>query len=318
MDTIITKEGRRQIHDGELKIKFVSFTDRHTFYCDDGDLVAENLDNRIFFEAISRLQDQIVFETNDEGMLTSFGGSDVNITDGGALTVVPDTAGIYDHKFITGSIDVTGELTDELLADSELNFKNQQIIATFDNASDTSGFELNFTSASGPKGPPLNSTSTEFYITLQNPLHNKLNVINGSIDNQPSLWQDSKLQHLPFYQYLPPVNVKKPYQLHYKGLGNYPRLNQGGGITIDELEEKLKTKQAARFRFSETSRDNNIVMQFVEVGEGKISKLAMIDFGEFPNEDPYSPGKHVFFVGKIFPDGTGMHTYINIFTVVLE
>ena len=44
----------------------------------------------------------------------------------------------------------------------------------------------------------------------------------------------------------------------------------------------------------------------------------MIDFGEFPNEDPYSPGKHVFFVGKVFADGNGMYTYVNMFVMVLE
>ena len=49
-----------------------------------------------------------------------------------------------------------------------------------------------------------------------------------------------------------------------------------------------------------------------------MEKLAMIDFGEFPNEDPYSPGKDVFFVGKVLQDDNGMDTYVNMFVVVLE
>ena len=32
IDAIITQEGRRQVAAGDLQIKYVTFTDRHTFY----------------------------------------------------------------------------------------------------------------------------------------------------------------------------------------------------------------------------------------------------------------------------------------------
>ena len=44
----------------------------------------------------------------------------------------------------------------------------------------------------------------------------------------------------------------------------------------------------------------------------------MIDFGEFPDEDPYSPGKRVFFLGKIFTDDLGNKTYVNLFTIIFD
>ena len=49
-----------------------------------------------------------------------------------------------------------------------------------------------------------------------------------------------------------------------------------------------------------------------------INKLRVIDFGEFEDMDPYSPGKHVFFVGKLFSDEADQQTFINIFTVVFD
>ena len=44
----------------------------------------------------------------------------------------------------------------------------------------------------------------------------------------------------------------------------------------------------------------------------------MIDFGDFEDKDPYSPGKHVFFAGKLMNDDTGDKTFINLFTVVFD
>ena len=50
-----------------------------------------------------------------------------------------------------------------------------------------------------------------------------------------------------------------------------------------------------------------------------VEKLALIDFGEFPSEnDPDSAGRHVYFAGKIFEDGNGMQTFINMFTIIFE
>jgi hypothetical protein len=70
--------------------------------------------------------------------------------------------------------------------------------------------------------------------------------------------------------------------------------------------------------FPATSNDNNIVGQVWEVCSGSINKLRMIDFGEFEDADPYSPGKHVFFVGKLFQDDDDEATFLNLFTVVFD
>ena len=304
MDTIITKEGRRQIPSGELKIRYVSFTDRHTFYaCDEADhSVAEDCTDRIQLEAMSRPQDQIIFETDDQGSLISFVGSGIKVGNGGQLYKVPD--GSLQEKAVTENHAATSLLVDELLSGAERNFIDQQITATFDDFTETSGFRI-FPS------------SMMFRVTDRYPI-SATEITEASIDNIECLYQDKRLQHLPFYRYLPPTNKKIPYEDAGRPLGNYPRLNQPDTEDIHGLEAALKKREKIEFAFTDTSRENNLVMQFLEAGEGKIEKLAMIDFGEFPNEDPYSPGKHVFFVGKIFPDGHGMHTYVNMFVIILE
>ena len=49
-----------------------------------------------------------------------------------------------------------------------------------------------------------------------------------------------------------------------------------------------------------------------------MNKLRMIDFGEFEDLDPDSPGRHVFFAGKLMVDDFGQDTFINLFTVVFD
>jgi hypothetical protein len=46
-----------------------------------------------------------------------------------------------------------------------------------------------------------------------------------------------------------------------------------------------------------------------------MSKLDVIDFGSFPFENGDA---HAFFVGKVYLDGLGRHTFINLFTIVFE
>ena len=63
-DTFLTAEGRRQLGSGELRMRFVSFSDGYTSYDEspDHDGVIENKDGEIFFEAMSRPQDSIITE----------------------------------------------------------------------------------------------------------------------------------------------------------------------------------------------------------------------------------------------------------------
>ena len=306
LDTIITKEGRRQIASGELQVKYVTFTDHHTFYAesDDADGSVENADGRLFFESYHRPQDQIVFETDDDARLLPFNGSDIKIGYGGKL--YKDIAGSLNtnEELVAHDLNATLELAEQILYSAENNFRDQKIIGTLDRVTDNSEFSIY------PK-------HYQFKITDESPFRST-DITEASITAVESLHEDKRLQHLPFYQYLPPVNAPKPGQEEGEPLGRYKRLNQPEVLTIGELEQSLIGKEHVELDFENTSIQNNIAIQFLEFSPGEMQKLSMIDFGEFPSEDPYSPGKRVFFVGKIYDDDNGMSTFVNIFTVVLE
>ena len=127
-----------------------------------------------------------------------------------------------------------------------------------------------------------------------------------------------RLSHLPHYRYLPPTNTPNVGALTGSILGVYPKLNQQEPLTFQELDSHLKTREGQTLRFDQTSSQNNIVAQFLEVRQDGIEKLSIIDFGEFPDQDPYSPGKRVFFAGKLFMDKPGFLTFVNMFTIVFD
>jgi len=297
LDTILTREGRRQIASGDLRIKFVTFTDRHTFYTQEDADASDDADDRIFLESFHRSQDQIVFETDDEGRFLPFDGSDIKIRRGKLYRASGPA-----HEEIKGE-DVKTAIY-ELLESSANNFSDQRVIGTKDIYSSTNGFEIS-------------PSSISFTVTDDIPFRrNEISEI--ELEKVESLYQDKRLQHLPFYKYLPPVNKPKAGFLEGEALGYYARLNQDPPETYEDILEDLAGKQSIELEYLDTSMENNLVMQLLEVKPGAVEKLALIDCGEFPSSDPENAGTRVYFAGKVLEDGNGMQTFINMFTIVFE
>jgi hypothetical protein len=312
MDTIVTLEGRRQVAAGDLQVKYVSFTDSGAFYHASGsNNVADDANGRIYFEAINRPQDQIIFETDSEGRLMPFKGGQIELfADGrlryGATGSVVDSAG----NVVTGSYLTlaTGsqviKLSTSLIATSSTNFSDQYIIGSKELFAESTGFVI---------------SPTEMKFTLSDIFpFQEGEITEANIDDIESLWQDMRLSHLPHYQYLPPTNVPNTGVLTGSQLGDYPKLTQQEPLTYQDLDAHLQTRESKTLRFDQTSMQNNIVAQLLEVRPNRIEKLSLIDFGEFPDEDPYSPGKRVFFAGKLFMDKPGFLTFVNMFTIVFD
>lgn len=297
LDTILTREGRRQIASGDLRIKFVTFTDRHTFYTQEDSDASDDADDRIYLEAFHRSQDQIIFETDDEGRFLPFDGGDVKIRRG-KLYKASGPA----HKELVG--DDVNQAIYELLATSAQNFIDQQVIGTKDIYSNTHGFEV----------APQNIT---FKITDSEPFAQG-DISEIEIEKVESLYQDKRLQHLPFYKYLPPVNKPKAGFIEGEPLGYYARLNQDAPMSYEDIMEDLADKDSVALQYLDTSIDNNLVMQLLECKPGGVEKLALIDCGEFPSSRPENDGIRVYFAGKVYEDGNGMQTFVNMFTVVFE
>ena len=301
IDAIITQEGRRQVADGDLQIKYVTFTDRHTYYqASDSNNVAEDAGDRVYFEATNRHQDQIILETDQEGRLQHFRGGEIEVSGGKILSGSIPTQRL---SALTGSQVL--ESSGKLLENCATNFKEQLIISTNEQFALSQGFDLS-------------STNVTFKLTNEFPYNTEEDITSASIDDVESLFQDVRLSHLPNFRHLTPINRPDVGSTVGKPLGDYKKINQSPIFTYQDLMNHLKNRESKTVNFSNTSRDNNLIAQFFEFNRDSVEKLAVIDFGEFPDEDPYSPGKRVFFAGKIFNDGYNNTTFVNMFTIVFD
>lgn len=300
LDTIITREGRRQMALGDLRIKFASFTDSDTFYEKSAVSGTTDPSERIFFEATHLPQDQITFQSDETGKLTSFRGSRLESLGGKVLS---GSAGSF-LEFITGS--EFPAAVEELLDSSIKNFEKLYVIRS-ENAFIDSVDEFEF-----------NTNEIEFTINDASPIPpgvpKRVNV-----NKIESLFQDRRLSHLPNYRYLPPVNKVSAVDGTSVPLGNFPVLGERiTELSYDEIEKELEKKPFQVIEFIQTTQAGNVLGQFFEQSPDEIKKLEVIDFGEFVTDDPDFPSKHVFFVGKLFVDNFGATTFVNVFTLIFE
>lgn len=297
LDTLITDEGRRQMFKGELQVRFIAFSDGATYYKADLASGSADAQSRLYFEAASLPQDQVTFEADDSGKLKPFKG-------GGSL-------GVYGGKILTGSADkrlefVTGSefssLANTLLSGSLDAFDKLRIIGSSDfflddNAFDLSRKEVAFTATSDV---PIASNAVQ----------------STTLDDVESLFQDKRLSHIPNFKFLPPRNRPTIEEPDGSLLGHFMPIGQTELLTFKELQASLEGKPSEIIEFLNTSRTNNVMAQFFEITPNEVKKLDVIDFGSFPSTDPAFPDRRVFFVGKVFIDGKGSHTFVNLFTLI--
>ena len=227
------------------------------------------------------------------------------------MTAIKDDPNSYN----SGTYEVSGSAVDNALTDKILrtitdHFQNQMIIADRDPFSEGQGFDVS-------------ASDNEFIVSHYSPHYLLEGSTHGrtcNVDVVESFFQDRKLAHLPNFTYLPPVNERIPGEKNPRQLASYINASQNNILSFEELESTLKNKPFIDVNFVNTSRDNNVIAQVFEFSPDNsnesIKKLSIIDFGEFVDDDPNSPGKHVFFVGKVIRDTSGVMTFINIFTVV--
>ncbi len=302
LDTIITQEGRRQIAAGKMKAEFYSFTDGSSMYGESTIVSGTSLDEtyRLCFEASSLPQDQVTFEADDSGKLMALRGSGLKIMAGQLFS------GSNGEVFLTGSQFASS--VDNLLNSASIDsFEKLRVLSSPD------FFDKNHNQFQ------LSQEAMTFTLSDNLPIP-KTQMQRASIDHIESLFMDKRLSHVPNFKYLPPVN-KARIGGTTSSLGTFPSLGQSPILTTDDLDKELSNAISTGFsqtvRFFQTSKQNNIVAQFFEVSGNAISKLDVIDFGLFtvPGDSEY-PTRHVFFVGKVFIDGFGASTFVNLFTLV--
>lgn len=335
MDVVITQEGKRQLASGKFRGEFISFSDSKAFYRYDEASGSYEATNRIYFEAATNSpQDVITIETDDSGKLINFNNTPQLTIFGNQIFT---TSSLQDASRIsvaaTGS--VFASLNTEVINSIFQNYNSNYFLSTKENP-ESQDFSLS-------------RQNVTFKITndvpfLLGPSREKI-----SLDAVEPIFIDKRLSHLPNFKYLPPNNGEG------EDLGDYQELNQKPPITyqdfLDEIGKKeniaesyeytddpftqvrvqeildnnftegnLKPyKERFTINFSNNSRESNLLMQMFETANNKITKLDVIDFGQFNDDsDPRYPTKHVFFVGKVYIDNNGFPTFVNLFDIIME
>ena len=320
MDFIITQEGKRQAGAGNLRVSFASFTDQHTFYETSGSLsipaLASDASDRIFFEAYSRYQDTIIPELEDGTSLRPFKTSDFHVA-GNLISEGTFQVGFVNRlqTEVTGGIDLPSTMSN-MLGGIECNFTDQRIIGSIDEYSLSNNFVIS------PKSKQFIEKDTGFF---------KASTENSAeihLENISSIFNDRRFSQFPNFLFLPPENMPFPGQATGSVLANYPKLDEDVHNSFNDVFSSLQGSQFETFEFKETSRTNSF---FCQVFESKnagnslaIDKLSIIDFGNFDDETPGSPesldspGRRVFFAGKIRKDATGAETFVCLFTIIID
>lgn len=300
LDSIVTFSGRQQIAAGKLKIEYASFTDTHTFY--ERDILSGSSDaqGRLFLEASNALHDQLTFETDDSGFMLPYTAEGAS---GLGTRVLSGSSGSKIQSTVKDAIQFNSA-TSEMLSGTIDSFEKNNIIGTKNAFLGHNKFNID-------------KTELKFQIKSDFPFEPG-DLSETSIDNVESLFQDKRLSQVANFMYLPPVNTTTGIEGTKTQLGDYPNLGQESLLKFDDLLKELKGKEKEVITFYETSLENNIIAQFFEIGQTSFKKLDVIDFGEFVTEDEEFPEKHVFFVGKVYPDSKGSYTFVNMFTLVFE
>ena len=240
---------------------------------------------RICFEVFSKDRDEIYVEPNPDGSVFLQDGSLVYdsevfyVTSGSTVTETGNT--MTGHNLIYSG-------TNALLLATENGFKSLQPLKR--RLKNTKKFSLD-------------KNKFSFVINNDSPIDfmNEPTFVN--IDNLESFYQDFKLSELPNYELLPPINA-----ITKRSLRDYVDTRQARPKNIQEFFEKigitgkvgkLSKKQAVDVQFRGMSDANNLALQVLEANSERIGKLVMIDYGKIDDINPFLPGRHVVFVGKI-------------------
>lgn len=317
MDTIVTLEGRRQMADGKLRIEYVSFTDNSTFY--DPDVISGSADatSRLYFEQCHLPQDQITFEVDDSGRLKPFKFSDQSGVNTNIANDEIFSGTDTNLTFLEGG--TFSSTAQNLLVSSVKNFDNLQLIATKDYVFEDDGFEL------GPSNinfifdgkRPLSAGNTNYNDYSETRV----------LEEFPSLFHSKWLENVINFKYLPPVNKNNDNSvdkssanyLENNKIGDYTNLNSSFDNNLMTMMRSLSSLERLGYKkdvvFDPTSMKNSLVCQLFEIGENKMTKLDVIDYGIHNINGTF---KHLFFVGKIKEDSDNSQCFINMFTLVFE
>lgn len=336
IDLIVTQEGKRQIAAGKLRAEYASITDMHAFY--KKGYTYNEVTDRIYFEAMERPEHSLTMEKDDSGKLFTFDHSPTGSIVGNAIFEKEAQIPVDLHKLKIA----TGSQFASLSAGLEKSFLKH--------------FEKNFFIASnddvGDKTFELSTTDIKYEITNTIPFENGPNPEVINVNNAEPFILDSKLAHLPNFQFLPPVNEDGTEYGKYTDIRNttqesWPQITEKLGIkAFTEFNTNKKSnvdikgntqgdmsfirptsrnpiivkKEFKTIIFEKTSKDSNLLIQMFQKNKNLINKLDIIDGGVFIDENDINEAfeKQIYYVGKIYLDDFNTPTFINLFTLIFD
>lgn len=337
VDLIVTQEGKRQIASGKLRAEYASLTDMHAFY-NKAYTYADACD-RIYFEPMERPEHSITIEKDDSGKLVQFNHSPTGSIVGDAIFEKESVKQQDLHKLKIA----TGSQFASLSAAVEKTFLQHF----------NKNFFLSSADLIGDNDFSMNQSNIKFEITPVIPFANGANHEVINVNQAEPFMLDSKIAHLPNFEYLPPVNENGTSYGKYTDIRNTTKetwedlIDHLGYQAFSQIERNIRSdldliksdidgdykevvvsnknnnlakKEYKTLTFDKTSHRNNLVIQLFEKNKNMFKKLDIVEAGVFiDNNDPNKRfEKEVYYVGKIFLDDFNTPTFVNLFTIVFD
>lgn len=268
IDAMLTAEGRRQLGAGTLNISYATFGDKGVIYSPDQTNGHEDPTKKIYLEATSLPQDQIIFEANDDGRLNPMRVQGVFIKPPGdkvstelALSTIKDGKVLVSEIFHGRRIVVSS--ISQVYSDLDLGFSYSDYSGVSANILVNPYLDSGLISTSTPPGGPYSAyigtkgglIDSEFAKQISNAI-NALSAGGG-----PSVVASSQNNNV-FLDAGSSVVGNKSQLLYTGSLSSPIRLEEaalGGSILTDEVEDAVFASQITGILSS--SFDN-----FVELG----------------------------------------------------
>jgi len=289
VDAILTSAGKKQAFSGGLKISYVTFSDVGAKYEGDVNGVAINSSASLGFEAFSNIWDNVTVETDESGYILSFSGDN--------FTMTPEGKAI-----VSGSIGSDASITEQYVSSSLQSLENLQIIASSEKRVNDPGLYAY-------------PSSHTFAVKTGVPFDGEPHV--SSIDDVESFFADKRLSTLPNFKFLPPVQRSQSISVQSPPLGNYQDFSERNDYENSDPTTALSNLEGVSFELSSFTERHALVIQVFEETDGSVSKLVTIPYGAV-GFSPEGNRSYMYFLGKVYEDGYGTPTYVNIFTMVIE
>lgn len=278
LDAKLTSRGRMSIADGGIDVKYISFSDSGATYESDENGVAVT-PLQLGFECWSTSNDEITITTNDSGKLNSYEGVGLQLRADGTIT--------GSDFFSSGSIQ---------------SFLNQRLISTKNAFFDDPGLTAS-------------PSDFNFSVTDTDPFNGEPETT--SIDDVESLFSDRRLSKSIKFQYLPPIQRTITTVGNETLLGTYIDVREES-LTETEIEDTLTSLQSQKVTLSKYTKSNELCLQMFESSSSGITKLDIIKYGELQQKTEGGSQRSLYFVGKVYDDGYGNPTFVNLFDLVIE